>query len=108
MNVSNNDRNLYKDGRFIFGGDRIPHPAHRPGILHPLPRLPKDSDSIGVNREHAAEVIPLLKDLDVSLPRTYAFYLFYLIQICTICLQKDIYCINYFIDRDNLGWNNAF
>ena len=63
-----------KDGRFIFGGDRIPHPAHRPGILHPLPRLPKDSDSIGVNREHAAEVIPLLKDLDVSLPRTYAFH----------------------------------
>ena len=66
--------NFHKDGRFIFGGDRIPHPAHRPGILHPLPRLPKDSDSIGVNREHAAEVIPLLKDLDVSLPRQYAFH----------------------------------
>ena len=66
--------NFHKDGRFIFGGDRIPHPAHRPGLLHPLPRLPENSDAIGVNREHAAEVIPLLKDLDVSLPRTYSFH----------------------------------
>ena len=37
-------RHLYgkqtEDGRFIFGGDRIPHPEHRPGLVHPLPRLP--------------------------------------------------------------------
>ena len=37
-------RHLYgkqtDDGRFIFGGDRIPHPEHRPGLIHPLPRLP--------------------------------------------------------------------
>ena len=65
-----------KDGRFIFGGDRIPHPAHRPGLLHPLPRLPENSDSITVNREHAAEVLPLLKDLQVSVSIVYTFHLF--------------------------------
>ena len=35
-------RHLYgkqtQEGRFIFGGDRIPHPTHRPGLIHPLPR----------------------------------------------------------------------
>ena len=56
---------LLKDGRFIFGGDRIPHPAHRPGLLHRLPRLPSDSDSISVNRKHASEVIPVLEGLEV-------------------------------------------
>merc|ERR1712150_79880 len=71
---SRQTRHLYgkhtEDGRFIFGGDRIPHPAHRPGLLHPLPRLPENSDSITVNREHAAEVLPLLKDLPIE--RTWA------------------------------------
>ena len=55
----------YIDGRFIFGGDRIPHPLHRPGLLHPIPKFHDDSKSINVNREHAAEVLPILKNLKV-------------------------------------------
>ena len=56
----------YVDGRFIFGGDRIPHPLHRPGLLHSIPKFHDDSKSIRVNREHAAEVLPILKDLEVK------------------------------------------
>ena len=55
------------DGRFIFGGDRIPHPAHRPGLIHPLPRLPQNSNSIRANKQHASEVLPILKNLEVHL-----------------------------------------
>ena len=63
-----------QDGRFIFGGDRIPHPAHHPGLLHPLPRFPENSDSIDINREHASEVLPILKNLKVLI--RYAIYKF--------------------------------
>ena len=71
INDSNSDILIFifymemKDGRFIFGGDRIPHPAHRPGLLHPLPRLPQNSDSISINRKHASEVLPILENLKV-------------------------------------------
>ena len=31
-------------GKFMFGGDRIPHPPHLPGLVHPLPRYPTRYD----------------------------------------------------------------
>ena len=72
-------RHLYgkqtEEGRFIFGGDRIPHPDHKPGLVHRLPRLPGHESEQGLNmiranKEHAGEVLPLLRDHDIE--RTWA------------------------------------
>ena len=63
-------RHLYRkqtqEGRFIFGGDRIPHPEHRPGLLHPLPRFPKEGGLFESNKKHASEILPILGDLDIE------------------------------------------
>ena len=63
-------RHLYgkqtQEGRYIFGGDRIPHPTHRPGLIHPLPRFPKEKGLIECNKKHASEILPLLEDLDIE------------------------------------------
>ena len=96
----------YVDGRFIFGGDRIPHPLHRPGLLHPIPKFHDDSKSIRVNREHAAEVLPILKDLKVkTLKFVFNVYQRNILVKFEFLYRYTLYCL--LTDRKDLGWNYA-
>ena len=63
-------RHLYgkrtHDGRYLFGGDRRVHPAHRPGLVHSVPRPADAGANTAVCRAHAAEVVPCVAELPVE------------------------------------------